>query len=254
MSEILSTIKETFELPSKGLIYDRPINPQIKLRSMTTQDEMARLSPSEDKCRTLAELIENCIEGDKPDLSVYDMCMGDYYYLLNALRVVTYGSDYHMMAYCLACQTSFETTINLDELRVLEWDDSIKQRMFVTLPTSGKLIELNYQTPRIIDDIARRVKQMKKQNKDLVEENEELLQKVIFSIKTIDGRKPNPAEVETLVRKMKMADFNVLSQKIDALNEALGPVKVLALECTNCHNTTLSLFRYSPEFFRPTVD
>lgn len=31
------TISETYTLPSKGLVYDTPFDPHIKLRSMTTK-------------------------------------------------------------------------------------------------------------------------------------------------------------------------------------------------------------------------
>ena len=34
------TISEYFTLPSEGKIYDTKVNPQINLRSMTTQEEM----------------------------------------------------------------------------------------------------------------------------------------------------------------------------------------------------------------------
>lgn len=253
MSEIISTIKEVVELPSKGLIYDRPIQPQIKLRSMTTQDEMVRLMPSDDKFKVLSDLIDGCIEGDKPEISVYDMCMGDYYALLHALRTVTYGSNYEMIAYCIYCQQSFETSVNLDEVPSNSWDDSILDRMSVTLPSSGKRIDLYYQTPRMADDIARRVRQIQKQNPNTSADVEEMIQKIVYSIKAVDGRKVNLVELEAMVRKMKMADINTLNQKIDVLNESLGPMKILKLDCPHCHNETLSLFRYSSEFFRPTV-
>ena len=42
-----ATIIEYFELPSKGLIYNRPIG-KFKMRSMTTVEEMKRLSHCEE--------------------------------------------------------------------------------------------------------------------------------------------------------------------------------------------------------------
>lgn len=254
MSDIITTIQEEFTLPSKGMIYERPVNPTIKLRSMTAQDEMLRLTPSEDKFKVMADVLTRCIEGEKPAVSVYDMYIGDYYHLLNCLRLVTYGSKLSYTARCLICGEIFDTTVDIDSIPVNEWDDKLKELFTVKLPDSGKTIELNYQTPRMLDDIARRVNQLKKSNNDLPEDAEEDMQKVIFSIKTIDGRRPNPAEVEVLVNKMKMKDFNFLSQKIDLLNESIGPRKVITLNCTHCHNDTLALFRYSSQFFRPTVD
>lgn len=253
MNDTVVTIQEEFTLPSKGMFYEKPVNPKIKLRSMTAQDEMLRLTVSEDKFRVKADVIERCIEGEKPAISVYDMYIGDYYYLLNALRLVSFGSKLSYTARCLVCGDIFDTTLNIDDIPVNEWRDEIRDRLTITLPC-GKEIGLNYQTPRMLDDIARRVQQLKGQNKETSEDAANELQKIIFSIRTIDGRRPNPAEVEMFVRNMKIKDYNYLSQKIDLLNESVGPQKVIQLECTHCHNQTLALFRYSSQFFRPAVD
>ena len=87
------TIMEGYELPSKGKIYAENVNPHIELRSMTARDEMKRLSPSSTPLKTLADIIEDCFI-EKPAIHVYDMCLGDYEYLLHRLRIVTYGDSY----------------------------------------------------------------------------------------------------------------------------------------------------------------
>ena len=51
------TIGEGVELPSKGLIYGKQVNPHIELRSMTARDEMKRLSPSTTQFKTLSDII-----------------------------------------------------------------------------------------------------------------------------------------------------------------------------------------------------
>ena len=249
----LHTIEEVFELPSQGLIYERPINPKIKLRAMTAQDEMLRLAPSEDRYKVLTDLIDNCIVGDKPDISTYDMCMGDYTYLLHALRIVTYGVDYPVGLTCMTCGNSFMPIIKLDQITVRKWYDSFPELFTATLPHSGKVVELKYQTPRMMDDVARRVKQLKKSNPDLVEDMENNIQKIVYAIKTVDGKKVNPVELEAQVRKMNMADFNYINQTIDLISDSLGPLGLIQEECPECHNMTLGLFRYSSEFFRPSV-
>lgn len=249
----LHTVEESFELPSGGLIYERPIDPHIKLRSMTAQDEMLRLAPSEDTYRVLCDLIDRCILGDKPAISTYDMCLGDYTYLLHALRIVTYGVSYPLSTTCIFCGEPFSTVAKLDQLTVRTWKDEIKELSTVVLPSNGHTVELAYQTPRMLDDIKRRVKQIKRQAPDTVEDAEEMIQKIVFAVKTINGKKVNPVEFEAKVRHMKMADVNTLLQTIDLMSESLGPVKLFTCECPSCHNTTVSLFRYSSEFFRPSI-
>ena len=75
------TIKEDFTLPSHGKLYDTQINDNISLRSMTTLEEMKRLAPSEHPYKMMSEVIDDCLI-DKPGISAYDMCIGDYQFLL----------------------------------------------------------------------------------------------------------------------------------------------------------------------------
>ena len=51
------TIAEDYELPSEGLIYETHINPHVKLRSMTTREEMRRLNKTSTPYKTLSEII-----------------------------------------------------------------------------------------------------------------------------------------------------------------------------------------------------
>ena len=81
------TISEIFTLPSNGLVYDPPVAPEITLRSMTTADEMRRLSTSEYQYKPMSDIMNGCIV-DGPKLSTYDMCLGDYQFLLYKLRIV----------------------------------------------------------------------------------------------------------------------------------------------------------------------
>lgn len=85
---------EEYTLPSMGKVYDVKVNPVVRLKSMTTEHEMKRLSPSERPYKTLCEIIDDCLV-DNPGISSYDMCMADYIFLLHKLRVATYGK--HMM-------------------------------------------------------------------------------------------------------------------------------------------------------------
>ena len=87
------TIVEECTLPSLGKIYTPKINPEVKLRSMTTVEEMRRLAPSEHTYKNLCELIDDCMV-EPIGMSVYDMHLADYQYLLHRLRIVTYGVDY----------------------------------------------------------------------------------------------------------------------------------------------------------------
>ena len=91
--------KEEYSLPSKGQIYSVKFDPCVKLRSMTVADEMKRLTSTDSPYKNMSEIIESCLETKLP-VSVYDMCLGDYQYLLHRLN-------------SLACCTSGSTMLEL---------------------------------------------------------------------------------------------------------------------------------------------
>ena len=54
-------IVESFTLPSKGVIYEEDVNPEIQLSSMKTKHEMLRLSATEDSQKIMADIIDDCL-------------------------------------------------------------------------------------------------------------------------------------------------------------------------------------------------
>ena len=115
------TIVEEYTLPSKGLIYSTQFDPEVKLRSMTVAEEMRRLSPGENSYKTMCEILDDCLITKLP-ISTYDMCFGDYQFLIHKLRIATYGPEYKINIRCGSCGTVFDHILNLDEQRVFEYD------------------------------------------------------------------------------------------------------------------------------------
>lgn len=253
MKEDLYTIAEDCTLPSRGLIYGSPINPDIKLRSMSVAEEMKRLSATETPYKVMCDIIEDCMVDGKPAISVYDMCLGDYQYLLMKLRTVTYGADYKMNIHCPVCGGNSEIVCNLDELGVVYYEDSINELKQVHLPRCDKDVELKFQTPRILDEIAKRKKEIFKANPELVVDPGFRLT-LEAMIKTVDGKVLNPAALETFVNKMKMQDANILMQKAVKLNESVGLNTDFITKCKHCEAEIPATFRITGEFFSPTVD
>ena len=81
------TLTGNYVLPSLGKIYNCDVNPNVKLRSMTVAEEMKRLNSSDRPYKNLADIIDDCLI-DKPGISSYDMCLGDFQYLLHKLRAL----------------------------------------------------------------------------------------------------------------------------------------------------------------------
>lgn len=103
----------------------------------------------------------------KAGISVYDMCLGDYQFLMHKLRVVTYGSEYKMIVTCPNCGETHEVKISLDDLEEIEYDAKLEEYKKIRLPVSNKEVTIKIQTPRSLDEIALRTKELKRKMREL---------------------------------------------------------------------------------------
>ena len=245
------TIAEGYELPSKGKIYDVKVDPQIELRSMTARDEMKRLSPSNSQFKKLADIIEGCMI-EKPKVKVYDMALGDYEFLLHKLRIVTYGTDYKIAVGCPHCGHTFEATANLEQLQIIDFDEEkFRSLQTFTLPVSGDTIKLKFQTPRMLDEIEAKTKEMRRKFREAeLEFNLLILLEEI--IDEVNGVKLDPMKAENYITKLAAKDMTKIVNNIDALNELIGLDASLFVDCPHCRSEVKTFFRFGTEFFRPS--
>ena len=244
-------IKEDFELPSKGRIYGKKFDPSFTLRSMTVEDEMKRLAPSNNPYKAMSEIIESCLD-EKFPIPVYDLCLGDYTYLLHKLRVVTYGADYNLRFTCPYCGNSEVITVDLDNMKINKYDDSIKELMTVKLPVTGNEVKLRFQTPRDLDRINREAKKMREDFPDMTGDPTILLT-LQSLIDSVDGEPIDPIMIKETLKKLPMKDTNIISQVATKLNSSIGVDTNLHLKCTKCGGEVDTPFRYTNEFFGPTI-
>jgi len=246
------TIQEEYSLPSKGLLYGKPFDPTVKLRSMTVAEEMKRLTATENPYKTMAEIIEDCLITKLP-VSVYDLCIGDYQYLLHKLRVVTYGPEYRVSVACPFCGSIFDQTINLDDLKVSYFSEDLLKDLIINLPSTGKTVEIGFQTPRDLDNIEKKKKEMKRQFPDM-KEDPTILLNLESIIKTIDGQPVNPATIRNTIKKMPLKDSTLILQRAEKLNSKVGVDVNIVATCTECGHDVNTMFRFTSEFFRPEID
>lgn len=242
-------IAEVFTLPSKGLIYEEEVNPEVVLSSMTTRHEMLRLSVAEDSQKIMAQIIDDCIESDL-GISAYDLCLGDFQYLMFMLRVVTFGNDYELKGKCPFCGFEQNTKVILDDLEVKEYDESLLDLLEVDLPKTGSKVKLTLQTPRMLDRISSKVREYKRRHKD-TDENPVILFNIMSSIEEIDGETPNAFTLEEWVKDLPLADTNLLVNRIDLINSKIGIDLFVEGECKICKTTYQVPFRINETFFRP---
>ena len=246
------TIMEGYELPSKGKIYTENVDPHIELRSMTARDEMKRLSPSSTPLKTLADIIEGCCI-EKPAVHVYDMSLGDYEFLLHKLRIVTYGEDYKVSLRCPECGELIDAVAKLGQLSVKEFDDELVNSIQnFQLPQSGRSITLNFLTPRRVEEMEVKVKDMKRRYKSATIDFDTLV-RAMSNIDLIDGEKHPEHELENFVMNLPARDLQKILNNIDKLNQQIGLDNVLYLTCPKCGEEVNTFFRFGPEFFRPST-
>ena len=239
-------------LPSKGLIYDTPIDPNVTLRSMTTNEEMKRLQSSERPFKVLCNIIDDCIIS-KHNFSSYNLCLGDYQYLLYQLRIVTYGPQYDMQVRCPYCGTSHDEKLNLEDLPLKELAENFSFTNEIELPVSKKIIKLKYQTPRIMDDIKERAKDIKIKNPGL-QGDPTFLVSIEKLVDTIDGEKIHPVKVTEFIKTLPMQDTNYLVAYSDKINSLIGYDVDLTVNCDFCGLDYRTGLRTTAEFFRPKIN
>ena len=244
------TITEDCTLPSLGKVYQSKVNSDLKIRSMTTQDEMKRLSYSDRPYKMLSEIIDDCLI-EKPGISAYDMCLKDYEYLLHRLRIATYGQEYKISTVCPVCGNINNDTIDLETLDISQYSDNCDQYLNIILPMSKKQIKLRLQTPRMLDDISAKSKELKAKLSDIKGDPAFLLQ-LESIIETVDGEILNPAQLATFVRQLPMRDTNYILKSIDKIN--FGVNTKLNITCHKCKADYNPYLPITGEFFGPSID
>lgn len=245
------TIAETYTLPSLGKVYDVEVNPQVTLKSMTTEQEQKRLAITDFPYKMLCEIIDDCIVDDI-GISSYDMCIGDYQFLLYKLRTVTYGPEYKMDARCPYCGYTRTESISLDDLVPIMYTDEFENYRKMVLPKTQEEITLRVQTPRMLDNIVDGAREHKKKFPDSSDYSLTLTLKNL--IEKVNGKKPDPMKVLDWIKQLPMADVNTIITYAEKLNGMIGLDTKLVFKCDLCglyHDSSLSI---SKEFFRPALD
>lgn len=243
-------IVEEFTLPSLGRVYtDFEIETDVVLSSMKAKHEMLRLSSTEDSHKIMAEIIDDCLETDL-GIKSYDLCIGDFQYLLFKLRVVTFGNDYELSGKCPFCGFEQRVSVDLDDFPVKEYTEEYTEMMYLDLPITGKELKLTYQTPRMLDRITAKVKEYRRRHRD-TDLNPVLLFNIMSVIDEIDGEVPDALDLEQWIMELPLADTNAIISRIDRMNNAIGIDLSLYENCNICGTEYIVPFRVNNSFFRP---
>jgi hypothetical protein len=247
------TIANEYSLPSEGKIYgNTKVTPQIKLRSMTTAEEMKRLNHTDKPYKLMSEVIDDCLV-ENIGISAYDACLADYQYMLHKLRVVTYGPMYKIGSTCPYCGSTNNHTINLDDLTVIPLDEELfKKYSEFTLPSTKHLIKLRVQTPRIVDGINTRTKEFRRKHPEA--SDPAFLFTLEALIDEVDGERMESFRMPDFLKALPMIDTNYIIKASQKLNSLFGLDGKLTNFCEVCGLDYTSDFRTTSEFFGPSID
>lgn len=246
------TISEMLTLPSGGKVYEYDVDPHIELRSMTTAEEMRRLSKSNSMYKNICDIIDACMIKD-PGISSYNMCLGDYIFLLYKLRIITYGSKYKFTSVCPFCGCNNNSEFDLDLLPVISYSEESNKYKEFNISKDNALITLKYQTPAMIDAVEEQVKEFRNKTGN-TQDDATLLFTLKSLIDKVDGKKPNPINIDNWIRNLPMKDTNKILNCAAKLNNSIGLDIELQNECDICGLTYDLTLAITNEFFRPALD
>lgn len=159
-SKFCFTEEHEIQLPTNGLLYQDCDDPDIKsgmirLRPMSLSDEEIIANQSYIKNGTVfRRLLDNCITSniDAKELVPYDT-----YYLLYALRRITYGEDYKFEVTCRNCGKKYEYSLNVSDLSFeeLKPEDNAQPIVTLKLPVSKFTVTIKTVTLGTEEEVAR---------------------------------------------------------------------------------------------------
>lgn len=145
----------------------------------------------------------------------------------------------------------------MDSLNVVSYDEEIYNKYKeVTLSKSGKRVELNFMTPRMLDQIEVKKRDDKKRQAKSTgtKIDGSLLYTLSAIIKSIDGRVYDPIKKEAFLRSLPLADTNLILKYGEKLNTCMGLEAILDNICSNCGGSYKVPFRLTSEFFGPSIE
>ncbi|NLE05619.1 MAG: hypothetical protein GX638_12575 [Crenarchaeota archaeon] len=248
---------EEFELPSRGLHYKDSILKKGKLHCrpwVSTDEKLIDKFNRGNFYDILKRLVKNVLE---EKIDVDELTTGDFFYLLNMIRSISYGSVYMIKRTCPSCDSNITVPVDLYDFPIKFLEDESKEPFEVTLPKSGIIIK--YRLPRLRDSI------------EATEKSQFEAKRLGVSISPDSYKMVRCIEEMTLPNKentilTQKDDFAVMLHKIWPIIQGIdilkfrseidkhdhGVVENIEIKCPECE----SKFEQGPvltyEFFRPS--
>lgn len=148
MSEVTFPTEEV-NLPSKGLYYDKS-NPlssgKVEIKYMTAKEEDILTSINLIRKGTVIDKVLEALIVDKK-IKIDDLLVGDKNGLVIATRILAYGKNYEIQAFCDDCQEVSQLVVDCTKLSDKEISTKTKENKFsMELPRTKVRIEFKLLT------------------------------------------------------------------------------------------------------------
>lgn len=251
-NKLLTSINETYVLPSKG-IFDNIPDGKVTLRMMTTKEEKLRLGSKDNFYKTIATIISRCIIDPEGPIDVASMCQQDFVFLMYKLRTISYGPEYKMTVKCPECGNVFSTTVDLDKVEVKYLSSTFTNTFDVgPLPVSGKMVTCKLLKMSDTLDILKESDDILKKFPDY--EGDPMLELTLKrEIVKVDGKELPDHKLKQFIDDMYVKDLNYVDREYVKRTD-FGMITEAESVCKKCGNHFTHDITYGPEFFRPSVD
>ena len=240
---------ETIDLPSGGKFYPEgsPLrNGKIDVKYMTAKEEDILTSTNLiQKGIVLDRLMESLIvtPGVKPD----DLLLGDLNAVMVSARVLAYGKDYPIEAFCNSCGTRFQHTVDLTKLNIVETEElPIDGEYSVTVPT-GVVVTFRLLTRKDEKDIQIEINALKKVNVNIEGDTTTRLR---YMITSVNGNRDTKI-IREFSESMIIRDVRALRERIRQVSPDVD--FNLDIACSSCDNTIKARMPFGANFFWPEL-
>ena len=242
----MNNFEKTVQLPSNGL-FGGP--KEITLRAMTTKEEKILMTTRD--FSLFERLIVSCCVEPK-DLDIGLLHQNDIFYLIYALRNLTFGDTYEQEMECPECGVKSPIEVHISELETIILDtDKIEERMTVTLPVNNDTIALRFLSLGDIKRIDKQVKIKSQKGKLRDAETYSFITKLMETIVSRNGEDfESEADKRNYVETLHMRDINAIQKCLSDIEFGLD--NTIMATCDSCGEEVETRAIIAPEFFRPS--
>lgn len=236
---------ETYEFPSGCILEgyeDIPL--EVTLRAMKTKEEKMLLGSTGNN--VFDKILGSCLE-EPVNLPLGKLILSDKHFLMMKLRILSYGSDYHVKHKCEWCEKVHEYPISLDDVPINNLDDDFIEPFEFELPMSKDMIGIKLLRDMDNRKVERRAKQINRKTKGNLDGDISYILRLVERLVTVNGE--SIKNKQKYVEDLHGRDSAYIQHKLDTVE--VGYDLKMYEECPYCGNDVDFILPMTSEFFRP---